>query len=303
MRVLDSSQLFRNYLFSSESLKTPHRINKKVCFIAGTGHSGSTLLGLLLGNHSQSFYCGEGNKSRFLDQENAPLRKRSCKFCGTNCPVWSNLHLVPECDLYEQLSQHIRKTLNIQASLMIDSTSNADWIYHQYTKLIQTEAQPYLIFLQRDGRGVVNSYRRKYPDRSLETIIDRWIQKIHKAQALFDEFSGAKIIIHYEDLASDTDTVMENLCAFLQISYEPDMRNFSKQEYHLLGGNDGTQFLAARNQSKFLQNMSSSNQRYYQKHSADIVLDLRWQHELTPEQHELFSHLAGSINQAFEWNT
>ncbi|WP_072622231.1 sulfotransferase [Spirulina major] len=278
------------------------RINKKVCFITGTGHSGSTLLGLLLGNHSQSFYCGEGEKSRFLTKEKAPLQKRSCKFCGIHCPVWGTVSLTSDCDLYEQLSQHISTTLGITAPLMIDSTSGADWIHQQYKKLVKTEAKPHLIFLKRDGRGVVNSYRRKYPDLSIETIIENWIEKIKKAQALFEEFAGPKIIIHYEELASNTTSILKGLCDFLTIPHEPQMRDFSRQTYHILGGNNGTQFLAARHQSQLLQTMTPSNRQYYQEHQSDIILDLRWQQELSPEQHQIFARLASEVNQSFEWH-
>ena len=40
--------------------------NAAVCFVGGAGHSGSTLLGLVLGAHPSVFYAGEANKSRFL---------------------------------------------------------------------------------------------------------------------------------------------------------------------------------------------------------------------------------------------
>lgn len=279
------------------------RINQKVCFIAGTGHSGSTLLGLLLGNHSQGFYCGEGKKSRFLSRDNAPLQKRSCKFCGLDCPVWGNFTPTPDLDLYEQITQQIHRTLNITSSLVIDSSSSADWIQTQCESLAQTEAQPHLIFLKRDGRGVVNSYRRKYGDRPLEQIIENWITNIQKAQALFEVFPGPKTILHYEDLATNTDRALQNLCDFLSIPYEPEMRNFSQKTYHLLGGNNGTQFLATGHQSnELLQVMTPSNRQYYQTHKSDIILDVRWQQELSPEHLQLFAHLAGELNQSFEWH-
>lgn len=278
------------------------RINQAVCFITGTGHSGSTLLGLLLGNHSQSFYCGEGKKSRYLHRESSPLRKRTCKFCGTDCPVWGQFHLAPDHDLYEQLARHIHATLGSTASIMIDSTSNPDWIHDQCAKLAATTAQPYLIFLKRDGRGVINSYQRKYPERDLEIIIESWLKRVQKAQIFFNEFTGPKIIIHYEDLATNTCSVLQRLCEFLDIPYEPEMRDFSRQIYHILGGNNGTQFLVARHELKFLKNMNLPTRHYYQTHQSDIVLDLRWQQELSPAQQQMFARLAGDINQSFAWH-
>lgn len=282
------------------------RINQQVCFIGGTGHSGSTLLGILLGNHSQSFFCGEGNKSRYINQENAPSRKRFCKFCGPNCPIWGNLDLSPDLDLYEHLAQRIHQVFGTRKTLMIDSTSNPTWIRNQSSHLKQTQVPAYLIFLQRDGRAVVNSYRRKYPHRPLEQIIQSWIEKIEAAQQLFHHFSGPKMILHYEELASNPSKILPSVCTFLGITYEPEILNPTQPEYHLLGGNNGTQFWATRHQDqsdpKFLKNMNEVNRSYYQNHHHKIVLDLRWQQELLPEEKALFNQLAGSINQPFAWD-
>ncbi|BAW96600.1 hypothetical protein NIES970_15330 [[Synechococcus] sp. NIES-970] len=285
------------------------RINQKVCFIGGTGHSGSTLLGLLLGNHSSSFFCGEGKKSLYLHKKNAPAHKRFCKFCGPDCPIWGDLDLTPELDLYEQLAQQLWRKQQRHQTLMIDSSSGVNWIRQQCQAIAKTTAQPYLIFLQRDGRGVVNSYRRKYPERDLSQIIQQWREKIQQTQVLFEEFSGPKLILHYEELALDTDTVLARLCEFLGIVYEPEMRNFGNAEYHVLGGNNGTQYLVAQGQQqartqtgqKFLTRMSALNRHYYQTHNAEIALDLRWQTELSDEQQSRFTQLVGDLNQSFVW--
>lgn len=283
------------------------RINQKVCFIAGTGHSGSTLLGLLLGNHSTSFFCGEGKKSLYLGRERSPDHKRFCKFCGPECPIWGQLALDTEQDLYEQLTQRIFEKQNQHKILMIDSSSGISWIQKQLKLLEPTTVQIYLIFLQRDGRGVVNSYRRKYPERNFTEIIKKWLDSIQQSQALFDQFTSKKMVLHYEELALHTDTVLKNLCEFLEIPYEPKMLNFSHSEYHVLGGNNGTQYLVAQSQAKaeeqFLGRMSPHNRQYYQSHNAEIVLDVRWQTELSEEQKEIFANLAGEINQSFEWNS
>lgn len=60
---------------------------------------------------------------------------------------------------------------------MIDSNSGIDWILQQWQFLEATTAQPYLIFLQRDGRRVINSYRRKYPERNFVQVIEKWPRK------------------------------------------------------------------------------------------------------------------------------
>ncbi|NEQ24618.1 MAG: sulfotransferase, partial [Microcoleus sp. SIO2G3] len=69
------------------------RLSKKACFIAGAGHSGSTLLGFILGSHSQGFYCGEAAKSRYLQDDSKKLIKRVCKLCGENCQIWGDFQV------------------------------------------------------------------------------------------------------------------------------------------------------------------------------------------------------------------
>jgi hypothetical protein len=282
------------------------RISRKVCFIAGAGHSGSTLLGLILGSHSQGFYAGECRKTRYLHKAQAPLRKRSCKFCGLDCPVWGDIEFTDDADLYEQIAQQVQRKLQRQASLVIDSTKNASWIREQWACLAPTTAQPYLIFLQRDGRAVVNSRRRKYPDRPLETIIENWVSQLQTTQQLFADCPYAKLAVHYEAIASDPQTEIARICQFLQIDYEPNMLNFASQAHHVLGGNNGTQFLATRaemNSAKLFQDrLSIANRAYYHHQAPKITLDLRWRQEFSAENQALFESLAGHFNRPLEWN-
>src|SRR5262245_25849000 len=76
---------------------------EKVCFVGGAGHSGSTLLGLVLGAHPSVFYAGEANKSRFLGDASIKQRKRTCKTCGETCRIWSAID--PKAPLYEALAE------------------------------------------------------------------------------------------------------------------------------------------------------------------------------------------------------
>lgn len=52
------------------------RENRLGVAIAGAGHSGSTLLGLVLGSLDDVFYAGEAKKTTFIGDPKKPLRKR-----------------------------------------------------------------------------------------------------------------------------------------------------------------------------------------------------------------------------------
>ena len=145
--------------------------NTQVCFVGGAGHSGSTLLGLVLGAHPQVFYAGEANKSRGLGDASVELRKRTCKVCGESCRVWSTIS-ASEPDLYEALS------LRTGRSVIADSTKSIAWIDEQIGKLAARGVALHLFFLGRDGRAVVASGLRKHPETSAQEHARAWVSQI-----------------------------------------------------------------------------------------------------------------------------
>lgn len=111
--------------------------------------------------------------------------------------------------------------------------------------------------------------------------------------------------VRYEDLAENTAGTIKALCELIGIDYQPSMADFSAVEHHVLGGNSGTQFIAAR--SRFedpddaFVSLGSRTRDYYEKHSGRIELDLRWKSELKPEHLALFEQMAATANRPFQW--
>jgi hypothetical protein len=281
-------------------LNSLQRINQKVCFICGASYSGSTLLGLILGSHQDCFYSGEPNKTRFLEDTDYSITKRSCKYCGVNCPVWKDFIVSDSLDLYEQLSIKTKKPI------VIDSTKVITWVEEQIATLQKTSSRLYLIFLQRDGRAVINSRIRKCPEEDIKEAINGWKERIIQTQELYRNFKGNKIKIKYENLATDTESVTRTLCNFLEIDYQPQMLQYYQHEHHPLGGNSGTQSLVAKAQNKnieeFLLKIPERYRDYYQNHGLEINLDMRWRQEIDPKVERLFEEMAGKENEEFKWN-
>ncbi len=279
-------------------LNSGSRINQKVCFICGAGHSGSTLLGLILGSHQDCFYSGEARKARFMQNTNY-LIKTTCNLCGINCPVWKDFITSTHLDLYEQIS------LKTQKPIVIDSTKNTSWLEEQIATIQKTSSQPFLIFLQRDGRAVINSRTRKYPQINVKKIINDWKEIINETQELYRHFKGNKIKIKYEHLATNVENVIRTLCDFLEIDYQPQMVKYYQHEHHPVGGNNGTKFLIVKAQHKnteeFLHKVSKRCSDYYQNHGLEITLDLRWHQELDPTVERLFEEIADKENEELKW--
>lgn len=275
------------------------RQNQRVCFICGAGHSGSTLIGLVLGSHPECFYAGEGGKTRFLHDEGKDLRKRVCKLCGPSCPVWGDFVVEDAPDLYEQIARRTSR------SVIIDSTKDLDWIGDHTRTLVDAGVEPHLLYLQRDGRAVINSRVRKYPDRYPVQQIDQWLDQIQKTTDFYDAYPGQKTILHYEAFATDPAASARQLCQFLSIDYHPGMIRFFEFDHHPLGGNNGTQYLVARHQGPNLERpyntLGDRSRSYYERHENGIKLDLRWTTELKAEVLELFERRAGEVNDPFRW--
>ncbi len=267
--------------------------------ICGAGHSGSTLLGLILGRAEGAFYIGEGAKIRYLHDLNKPLRKRACKVCGEACPVWSGFHWNSARPLYRQVAAHTG------ARIIVDSTKNPAWIAARSRELADEGGGRALIYLQRDGRAVLNSRFRKYPERDAAGQIQSWMDQISASQRAFDAFEGPKITVRYEELATRPEAVIRKICDVLSLPFRPEMLAFNEGESHPLGGNTGTQFVAARSKVAddpgAIMKLTPRTHDYYAKHSGDIRLDLRWKTEMPAARLALFNDMAGEFNAGMAW--
>lgn len=264
-----------------------------ICFIAGAGHSGSTLLGCVLGSHSQLFYGGEMAKTRLFNQPEKPLHKKVCRLCGEDCPVWAQFDSSSALSAHEQLAE-----ISGQRWL-VDSSKRLEWQRTQAAYLQRKGYRVCLVFLKRDGRAVVNSRRRK-GKRPLHKIIKHWQLQIEGSQQWYDEFNGRKTTVRYEAFCHNPQATAQRLCRLLGIDFEAEMLNFTKTMHHLLGGNAGTQYqIMQQHRSKTSASLVRLQQKriqYYRNYQADIQCDSRWKQEMSYEHLQLFEEMAGVTN-------
>ena len=270
--------------------------NLKVCFIIGAPHSGSTLLGLILGSHSSAFFAGEANKVSFFNDPTFEDERKYCRLCGKACKIWNHVKL-SDTNLYLQLHKLTKK------SIIIDSTKNLEWIHKQLKLADDSKLETCVIFLKRDVRAVINSMVRKYPNKTIEELIASWNKHIRETKKLFTSFKGNKIEIYYEDLTLNLDSNIENLCKFLNIRYEPEMKSYYYIEHHSIGGNIGTHYLLLKARSydeEWL--LTERNEYYYREHPLMIKLDERWKKELDEKFEKIIVEKTGSLFNEFTWN-
>lgn len=275
------------------------RSNTTAVFIGGAGHSGSTLLGLALGSHPQVFYGGEARKSIFFGNEKKPLRKRMCKVCGPECKVWNHLVVNDEIDLYEALSRRTGRPVTV------DSTKSLEWLTQQSALAHSRGAKVILLFLSRDGRAVVSSGLRKYPEETATQHAEKWMSQMQGTAAFAAQFPGVVERVRYEALVTAPEATLRRLCAVIGIAFDPAMLDPFSSEQHPLGGNAGTQSLLQKAQTKpegGSMPISGSKKDYYASHPKSFVLDLRWKRELPAAALAEFEAVAGALNAQYAWN-
>lgn len=285
-------------------------MNRKIAFILGTGHCGSTLLDLILSSHSQAFGVGElrslARSDRFFRFE-APVSNIS----GFDDTFWTRevvgavepffrqpslprrvvSRFLPRVDprraaLYRYLFERTG------ASVLVDSSKGAGW-FRQFLRQRTPDMQGYAILLRRDPRAVVNSYLRKFPERGVEAIARNHKEQVDALTAFMAAHAGPKLELSYETLASEPEAVARQACAFLGIAFEPAMLEFWRFDHHHIAGNAGTKSLIVKFRSQEQEGLIDSRytglhehgttKEYYQQHTLAIQLDERWKNELSPE--------------------
>lgn len=129
------------------------------------------------------------------------------------------------------------------------------------------------IYLQRDGRGVVNSYRT-HRSSSFSDALASWKKDIIELENMRNRLSDDLVFdLHYEDLCKDPENVVSKIWKWMEIDQEPIRKsNFKCGEFHIIGN------------SMRLRSIS------------EIQLDESWKSNLSSEELTLFEHCAGKAN-------
>lgn len=300
----------------------------KVVFILGIGRSGSTMLDLMLGSHSQGFSLGEISKLPQIYRRTP----EPAAFCPTGT-FWPD-HFSPEDA--QQLARglsgrrlHPRIPLKlerwfralirqdavlnpytllaqrIQKGLLIDSSKYPDWVIQRLNarEFRQGHLQSYVIHAVRDGRAVLNSYLRAYPELTVDQVSQRWLHNLVACEELYGTLpEHQRLQVRYEVLATDPEGTMRQVCRFLQVPFEPDMLEYWKHEHYYIAGSRSARAMMARyRQQPVASNTQAVHGDYYTKMDLTIKLDQRWRQELDEAKVQRFYEIVGDRNQPFEW--
>lgn len=283
---------------------------KKVAFILGSGHCGSTLLDLILSSHSRAFGLGElrslARSDRFFRFE-APVSNIN----GFDDTFWTPEVVRAVEPLFRQPSlprrllnrvlpgadrrrAHLYRYLfeRTGASVLVDSSKGVRW-FRQFLGQRADDMEGYAILLRRDPRAVVNSYVRKYPDKGVEALARQHKEQMDGLTAFMASHTGPRLELWYETLASEPEAVARQACTFLGLDFEPEMLEFWRFDHHHIAGNAGTKSLIVKFRTQEQEALidprytglhrHGTARDHYQRHTLAIQLDERWKHELSPD--------------------
>lgn len=223
----------------------------KVIYIVGSAHSGSTLLDLILGSHSQIASVGEVNErvAQILSGEVARLNwiDQTCT-CGrrfVDCPYW-----VPVID-------HIRRQgaqqefMRNPSSAIRDNRIFIEEVLRQSRKQAYAESTKsidrlmklreddgfdvYALHIVRDVRAVVYSNMRK--GRAVSTYVRRWKSKNRALLDLRGAFPARWMTLKYEALATSPREEVQRIMRFVGEPFEEAQLDYSNAAHHILEGN------------------------------------------------------------------
>ena len=223
----------------------------KVIYITSLGHSGSTLLDVLLNQHTELQSVGE---IMFLDEWMTEDLLCSCGESLRQCPFWTRViaNSVPALgpmsgthyvDNSRSVFKAIKESANCQ--FIVDSSKSPQRLAHL---LSDSRFDVRVIHLIRNGLAVTHSLRKSHArpgtKNKLKTLstpvykgVLRWVRR-NKAidQILKPLDPGVFLRVRYEDLCLNPEQVLQSICEFAGIHYESSMLHPDLTHNHNIGG-------------------------------------------------------------------
>ena len=201
-------------------------MNYKVVFILSNGHSGSTMLDLILGSNSQCVSLGEFRvvaPEHISEEKRKRVKDNYCAICANECPVWSQLLPMKGPRYHDEAHAHFG------SPVLIDSSKIEDW-----PALCEKNISGEIVYIRltRSVYDRFGSFRQKR-GKVMPAEVKNWVT--HEKQITRFLRHRPHIKMKYEDLCRKTG--LKSLCSYIGIDYEKRMWKFWKTRHHNLRGN------------------------------------------------------------------
>lgn len=196
----------------------------RVLYILGLGHSGTTLLSLLLSGDPEVFAGGHLIESKRIFTDQADKLKISDGTNVATSPFWKTVKeklsqrgvristsgqigRLDEGNKSEDIAEYYEVILEVSGkSIITDNSRVKD--YRDFLK--QGHCDVFNIHVVRDVRGLVYSHMRKKRKSTFIGLSIRWLVE-NLPYALWCRFRKDTIHIRYEDLISDSSEILRTI--------------------------------------------------------------------------------------------
>ncbi len=224
-------------------------LEKQLFFITGRGRSGTWLLQTILDTHPEICVAPEAlfvihlyRKYRKVNNWTSAkkqafvrdllLEKKMADWWQTKpesalqllekYPIETDFSSLCKAIYYEYANRQNKAT----AHLLGDK--NPEYSLHIPT-LARLFPEARFIHIARDPRANVLSYQKVSFDVSnVAALAYRWKLYNQDIQALQEEFPNRIFVLKYENLLTNTEATLKEVCVFLQIEFTPELLNFYK---------------------------------------------------------------------------
>ena len=208
-------------------------VNRQNVFIGGTPRSGTTLLGSILGSHSQMLATPE-SQFKFeltpLFNEAPPLKEKVSEFINRHPrfaiwnfnPEWHSIDVTePSTLLHGIVRQYGGKRNKPDYTHWIDHTPSnlrhSHYLDAQYPGCV-------FIHIVRDGRAVMASqFKLDWGSNDPIFASLKWMESIALGLACEAAFPGRTLSVRYEHLVQYPEQECAKICEFLGLPFEPSM--------------------------------------------------------------------------------
>ena len=227
------------------------------CFLIwGASHSGSTLLGFLLGSQEHCFalgewinYCadellphwGDGTWPMLADRRRIGGYKSACSRCGRDCPIWRRGRAAPRLPIRHHY-KHVRSYLRsrgLRVGWLVDSSKHP-WYYRRMIRTSWPEWFVHLLVYKEPWAwlaGRERRARRPLVEDELPT------QDGHRCEHMRNTLDVLKPyeyhVVRYRDVAERTGDVIRAALSCGEMSGSPVATEYWLKEHHQIAGNPG----------------------------------------------------------------
>ena len=198
----------------------------KPIFLVGAERSGTTLLRLMLDHHPQLAWCNEFEYSiDLISNKNLPQLDVYYNWLETH-----RIFQATEFEIDRNLDYpQLVNSFLIQKRIREEKPLVGATVHRHFDRLLQIWPDAKFIHIVRDGRDVARSCIGMGWAGNVWTGVERWIEAENLWANLSQSLSAErKIEVTYESLICNPKNVLEALCNFLEISFEPQMLAYDR---------------------------------------------------------------------------